>query len=153
MKGRFVMRERVGKGGDRRLRREDGAAAVEFAIVSVLLFMIVFGIIQFGVFFERYEALVSAAREGGRTAAVDGTTAQIQSAVVVATPFTINCLAGSGASCVTVTPGPGGASGTSCNSTNHGANVSVSVAYTWTPFFPFPPVPSSFTTQGVFRCE
>ncbi|MGH2597448.1 MAG: TadE/TadG family type IV pilus assembly protein [Actinomycetota bacterium] len=55
-----------------RLRREErGAAAVEFAIVASLFFMLVFGIIDFGFAFHSWNNAVNAAREGARTAAVD----------------------------------------------------------------------------------
>ena len=43
------------------VRAEDGAAALEFAIVFVLLMMLLFGIIRFGQFFGQYEAMVGAA--------------------------------------------------------------------------------------------
>ena len=135
------------------VRSEEGAAAVEFAIVATLLFLIVFGIIQFGILFERYEALVSSARDGGRVAATRGNLPTIQSAVVNATPFTINCAAGTGTSCVTVSVNPAAGTTTPCDTSNPGAMVTVAVAYKWTPPVPFIPAPKSFTSQGVFRCE
>ncbi len=56
----------------KRLHREEkGAAAVEFAIVATLFFMLVFGIIDFGFAFHSWNNAVNAAREGARTAAVD----------------------------------------------------------------------------------
>ncbi len=56
-----------------RRRREDGAAAVEFAIVAPLLFMLVFGIIQFGIFFAQDLAISNGARQGARAGAVPNT--------------------------------------------------------------------------------
>ena len=50
--------------------REDGAAAVEFAIVATLFFMLVFGIIDFGFAFHSWNNAANAAREGARKAAV-----------------------------------------------------------------------------------
>lgn len=47
-----------------------GAAAVEFALVSVLLLILLFGIIQYGYFFFQSTAAEHAAREGARLAAV-----------------------------------------------------------------------------------
>ena len=47
-----------------------GAAAVEFAIVSVLLLTILFGILQYGYFFLQSTAAEHAAREGARLASV-----------------------------------------------------------------------------------
>jgi Flp pilus assembly protein TadG len=51
--------------------REDGAAAVEFAIVATLFFMLVFGIIDFGFAFHSWNNAANAAREGARKAAID----------------------------------------------------------------------------------
>lgn len=51
-------------------RRDDGAAAVEFALVSVLLLLLLFGIIGFGFALFRQQAASHAAREGARLAAV-----------------------------------------------------------------------------------
>jgi Flp pilus assembly protein TadG len=53
-----------------RLRRDRGAAAVEFAIILPILMLVVFGVIQFGIALSRIEVYVSAAREGARYAAV-----------------------------------------------------------------------------------
>jgi Flp pilus assembly protein TadG len=50
--------------------RDAGAAAVEFALVSVLLLTLLFGIIQSGYFFFQSTAAEHAAREGAREAAV-----------------------------------------------------------------------------------
>lgn len=50
--------------------REEGAAAVEFAIVGILLFTLVFGMIMFAMWLSEYQAMTSAAREGARVAAV-----------------------------------------------------------------------------------
>lgn len=53
-----------------RVRGEDGAAAVEFAIVATLFFMLVFGIIDFGFAFHSWNNTANAAREGARRGAV-----------------------------------------------------------------------------------
>jgi Flp pilus assembly protein TadG len=50
--------------------REEGAAALEFAIVGTLLMLLVFGAIEFGLWIFQYENFASAAREGARVAAV-----------------------------------------------------------------------------------
>jgi Flp pilus assembly pilin Flp len=55
----------------RRVRdRERGAAAVEFALVSTLLFSLLLGIIAFGFALYRQQSALHAAREGARLAAV-----------------------------------------------------------------------------------
>jgi Flp pilus assembly protein TadG len=53
-----------------RLRREDGQALVEFAVVLPVLLMIVTGIIQFGLLFNKYITLTDAARNGAQTLAI-----------------------------------------------------------------------------------
>lgn len=62
------------------LGAEDGAAAVEFALVAGLLFLVVFGIMVFGVVFSQYQAFTSAAREAARVAAVRGDADAIETA-------------------------------------------------------------------------
>ena len=138
------------------VRAEDGAAALEFAIVFVLLMMLLFGIIRFGQFFGQYEAMVGAAREGGRVAAVQGNTTAIQNQVInSANPYIVKCAAGTGATCITISPAPGGATNTPCNNTNSGANVTVSwnqiFSLSWAPFFPA--TAKTVTIKAVFRCE
>ena len=48
--------------------RECGATMAEFAIISVVFFMIIFGIIEFGRLFYTHNALTDAARRGARYA-------------------------------------------------------------------------------------
>lgn len=54
----------------RRRRGEQGAAAVEFALIALILFTLLFGIIQFGLWFWAWQAGGHAAREAARVAAV-----------------------------------------------------------------------------------
>jgi Flp pilus assembly protein TadG len=68
-----------------RLRRERGAAAVEFAILLPLFIMFVWGAIEFGLAFYTKEILTNATREGARAGIVQQipklTQAQIQTIV------------------------------------------------------------------------
>jgi Flp pilus assembly protein TadG len=48
------------------LKRQDGAAAVEFALVLPLLLVILFGIIEFGMILYFQGVVASASREGAR---------------------------------------------------------------------------------------
>src|SRR5438445_6699402 len=86
-----MMRTHALKG---RIREQRGAAAVEFALVAVLLFMILFGIIVWGTVFSKLEVLNGAAREGARLAAVggtNGTVSNIRARVVsAASPYTLD---------------------------------------------------------------
>jgi Flp pilus assembly protein TadG len=50
--------------------RDDGASAVEFAIISFALILLLTGIIQFGYTFFQYLEIVHAAREGTRWASL-----------------------------------------------------------------------------------
>ena len=56
----------------RRLREESGATAVEFALVSVILFPIMFGIMQYGIFFNDSLQARQGIRQATRTAIVQG---------------------------------------------------------------------------------
>ena len=47
---------------------QDGAALIEFAIVLPLMLLVLFGMIDFGLLFQRYQVVTNAAREGARIA-------------------------------------------------------------------------------------
>ena len=90
------------------IKGERGQALVEFALVAPLLFMILFGIIQFGTAFMHSVALTDAVRAGARQAAVSRSAADpvgaTQSAVLgAATDLNSSTLSGR----ITVTA-PGG---------------------------------------------
>ena len=52
------------------IKKENGASAVEFAIILPILVILVFGIFEFGIAYNNWIALTHAAREGARIAAV-----------------------------------------------------------------------------------
>jgi Flp pilus assembly protein TadG len=52
------------------VHREDGAAAVEFALIAGVLAMLIFGMLQFGLAFFQLQNMRAATREGARLAAV-----------------------------------------------------------------------------------
>lgn len=54
----------------RRCRGDDGAALVEFTLVAIMLFMLVFGIISFGLILSFKQDMTRAAAEGARAGAV-----------------------------------------------------------------------------------
>lgn len=56
--------------GVRHGRNDGGAAAVEFGLIAPLLILLVFGLIQYGLFFWSMQGGSSAAREAARRAAV-----------------------------------------------------------------------------------
>ena len=58
----------------RRRRRpgQSGVELIEFALVFPLLLLVVLGIVDYGLMFQRFEALTNAAREGARVGALPG---------------------------------------------------------------------------------
>jgi Flp pilus assembly protein TadG len=65
-----------------RWRSERGAQLVEFALVLPVLLLIILGIAEFGVIFQRLEVVTNAAREGARIAVLPGYgTTDVQSRV------------------------------------------------------------------------
>ena len=59
-------------------RRRRGVATVEFALVAMVLFPFIFGLIEFGRLVMVHQAVVNAAREGGRKASLSSTTNENQ---------------------------------------------------------------------------
>ncbi len=55
-----------------RLAAESGAELIEFAVVLPLMLLILLGIIDFGLLFQRYFVVTNAAREGARVAVLPG---------------------------------------------------------------------------------
>jgi len=64
------MNDGVERGDRRRANGDEGAALVEFALVAVLLFTLVFGIITFGLLLSFKQDMTRAAAEGARAGAV-----------------------------------------------------------------------------------
>jgi Flp pilus assembly protein TadG len=64
-----------------RLHRQDGAAAVEFALIVGVLAMLIFGMLQFGLTFFELQNLRASAREGGRLGAVGASPDQVRARV------------------------------------------------------------------------
>jgi Flp pilus assembly protein TadG len=105
---------------------DSGAAAVEFALVSVLLLLLLFGVISFGIALFRQQAASHAAREGARLASVGiGTGRPITTCAAFSNEVKSR---GEGANITTVTLGVTEASG---NATlGVGDLVTVSVTHT-----------------------
>ena len=123
-----------------RFRNENGAAAVEFALIASILFLFVFGIIEFGRLFSELEVLNSAAREGARVAAVRGTADEIEDAVsAAADPYGLD-----------TTP----TADKTCDDSTSGEPVTVA----WDQHFEIsvgllPAFDQDMEIKGVFRCE
>jgi len=71
-----------------RARGEEGAAAVEFALIVGVLAMLIFGMLQFGVAFFQLQNLRAASREGARVGALNGTVQQVKDQVQQASGVT-----------------------------------------------------------------
>lgn len=69
-----------------RRRGERGAAAVEFALISIPLMVLLLGIIQFAIFFWAFQMGSHAAREGARVGAVTPCAAAIEARAVERLP-------------------------------------------------------------------
>ena len=65
-RGRLAGRDALGVKGE----QEHGATAVEFSLIATLLFVLLFGILQFGLAYNRQQGLHAAAREGARLASL-----------------------------------------------------------------------------------
>lgn len=131
------------------VRDERGTAAVEFALVSVVLFMVVFGIIEFGKAYSQYEVYVNAAREGARVGAVRNDQAAIKGAVVNAAqgypvdPASIQ---------IQVAGTPGG--DPPCTDETTGLALAVGWSQQLSISIPFlPPWHPNVAIRGVFACE
>ena len=57
---------------NRRVRSERGAELIELALVLPILFLVIAGIVDFGLLMQRYLTINNAAREGARIAVLPG---------------------------------------------------------------------------------
>jgi Flp pilus assembly pilin Flp len=118
-----------------RLRSEDGAAAVEFALIVGVLVMLIFGMLQFGVAFFQLQNLRAATR--------------VQQASYDAIP------ASSGAMSVTTCPIDAGQNDESTVAINIGSgSLPAALQDIFTVDIPLiPPITINTTVSGEFRCE
>ena len=89
---------------------ERGAAAVEFALVVPMLFVLVFGMIDFGYAINRYTVVNNATREGARAASLGDTEAEVRTAITDAlgdmassSTITVTCQKPDGTACASWT--------------------------------------------------
>ncbi|GAA0558360.1 hypothetical protein GCM10010172_46760 [Paractinoplanes ferrugineus] len=78
----MLVPDRLRRPGAQRPRGDDGAAAVELALVLPILLLLVFGLIDFGRVMQQQIQLTEAVREGARVGALNGTASDMQAQVV-----------------------------------------------------------------------
>lgn len=115
-----------------------GTAVVELALVISILLIIVFGIVEFGRLFSRYQVFQGAARDGARVAAIRRS--DWADAVYDASrPYT---------------PSNPPTASTTCSETNIGEPVAVGWPQTFEISIPLlPDLSTTINIRGVFRCE
>lgn len=132
-------------------RNEHGAAAVELAIILPILVMLLFGIIQFSVMYNRQQGLHAAAREGARVASLPNTTStEIAQRVDDALEGVFKDEQNYD---IEITLDGGAATSQPCDQ-NPGKTVGVKVTYDTDIDIPFWVSPTvTLTGRGEFRCE
>ena len=131
--------------------RDDGAAAVEFALVLPVLVVLVFAILQFGFAFAQVLALNSAARQGARLGVTRGSTC---AEVRTATTSAADSIGGVTGLAVVMTT-----SGTLCGTkpcvNKRGDAFVVTASKPFGISLPFPFINPSviLTGKGEYRCE
>lgn len=128
------------------LQSDEGATAVEFALILVPFLLLAFGIISFGWVFAQQQILNHAVREGARAAVVVSAQTSVPDveAIVIAASGGIMPL-GSGDVVTSGTCGSGTPSDITVSVTDKSVNSLVA----------FPPIPAQFnlSAKAVFRCE
>jgi len=129
-------------------RDEEGAAAVEFAIIMTLLFTILFGIVELGITLSKYQSFLGAAREGARYAAVrcapDSSTVCDDTLIANRVTLTAGYPIGPGSPTEDIV----------CSVTTRGEPVTVSWSQHFRISIPFvPDLSFDKDMKGVFRCE
>jgi Flp pilus assembly protein TadG len=125
---------------------ERGAAAVEFALVLPLLILLVFGIVQFAIAYNRVQGLHASAREGARIASLPQTT---QSEITARITSSLSGVPLDGPPSINVSP-----STTRPCHNRSGETVTVTVQAVTNLDIPlWGAVSKTVTGKGEFRCE
>ncbi|HTE66117.1 MAG TPA: TadE/TadG family type IV pilus assembly protein [Candidatus Binatia bacterium] len=133
-----------------RMSRDEGVAAVEFALILPVLALLLFGILEFGRVWSQYQVFQGAAREGARCAGVQATEfseCEIQPAIdQAAAPYDPE-----GDAAVEI---DGGSAPAGCTDDDQGNDVQVSWEQPLDINIPFwNDVTVTPTIKAVFRCE
>ena len=93
-------------------RNRRATAAVEFAVVAPLFFLLIFGMIEFGRMVMVQQVITNASREGARLAVLDSTTtAEVETAVITYLTDADASIRGVGPDDVDVNPDPPSSAG------------------------------------------
>lgn len=135
-----------------RISREEGVAAVEFALILPVLALLLFGVLEFGRVWSQYQVYQGAAREGARCAAVQATgfsDCDIQTSIKnAADPYKLSV------SSADVKLVGGGSRPDGCTDADQGQDVQVSWQQSLNINIPFwNDVTMTPTIKAVFRCE
>lgn len=126
---------------ERKGEKDRGAVAAEFALILPLIVLLIFGMIQMGIAYQRQEAVNAAAREGARIASLPTST------VAMACNRVTNSLSAS-----TFDTTPSCTVAGDCSGTSESVTVTVSVPNEIDiPFWGTQTV--TLTAVGDFRCE
>ena len=129
-----------------RLRRERGAVAVEFALIMPVLFLILFGTLEFGRAWSQVQVFNGAAREGARCSAV--LASKVTTCTVVGRIEDASGSYSPNLSTLTVTPSGG------CTDATRGQETTVSWVQPVDINIPFwSDVMLTPTISATFRCE
>jgi Flp pilus assembly protein TadG len=121
---------------------------VEFAVIMILLFMILFGVIEFGITLSKYEVYIGAAREGSRYAAVR---CKPESSTGCTNALIVTRVTNSAAGYPLTNPP---AADKVCGDANAGSEVTVQWNQHFSIQIPFvPDLSFDHDVKGVFRCE
>jgi len=145
-------------------RREDGASAVEFALLAPLLLLLLFGIIAFGLLFAQALALGNSAGQAARYGVVNNSIPRTCADVVTearnsAAPLVLLPAAGvtitRGSSSTTATGVCGTPTNKPCTGSQPTDNIYVTLTFDADVLVPIPGMGSTkrLTGLGVFRCE
>jgi Flp pilus assembly protein TadG len=160
-----------------RARHDDGASAVEFALVLPLLLLLVFGIINFGILFSQQLSLNNAVREGARRAVVaDPAAARTCNQIITSVQNQLSGIALNARNVQVLVSTDGFTSSQPCSTTwssttfpsnganlpckgsfngGSGGNLVVQARYVSQIPVSFPPFPTTLTisSKAVYRCE
>ena len=132
-----------------RRRGQSGASAVEFAIILPLLLVLVFGIIEFGLAFNRQQAFHAASREAARLVSVGYSLSDVEQTVLDQASGTIG-----NQNDIAVTVVGGGCTGTGLSNDLVTVRVELSNPGPYAIRIPFIPQSNpTYRSDATFRCE